>query len=433
MGGRILRLLAFVCGSLLVGALPAASAPPRLTIVSVGPDGFSAKGSSLNPSLSADGRFVAFASHAADLVRGDTNDVPDVFLRDMRTGRTTRISVGAGGRQDPDGSIGPSITADGRWISYCRGAAKTAARPGWLVYVYDRVTRSTTLASVDVQGRPAPSTMEFCGQAIAQGGRYVLIWSDAANLVRRDRNKVADVFVRDLRLHRTRLVATSPRGVQATYEVDPGGISADGRYVTFCTTSQNLLPHRGDLRSPQVYLKDLKTGKLRYASTTPGGSIVGRGACGWHALSADGRWVVFTGGMHELMPGVDNTWLQLWLKDLRTGRVQFVTPGTTGHGITWSLNLVRISANGRFVIFVTGASDVLPGLPSSNGSQVYRYDRVTRKTELLSVTLDGKPEGAFAVDDGISPDGKSVAFVSDDEYLAPHDGNGELDVFLARP
>src|SRR3954452_18422357 len=114
MGGRILRLLAFVCGSLLVGALPAASAPPRLTIVSVGPDGFSAKGSSLNPSLSADGRFVAFASHAADVGRGDTNDVPDAFLRDMRRGRTTRISVGAGGRHAPDGRIGPSITVGGR-------------------------------------------------------------------------------------------------------------------------------------------------------------------------------------------------------------------------------------------------------------------------------------------------------------------------------
>jgi Tol biopolymer transport system component len=413
----VLRLAGIACALLLVAALPAASATHALALVTRAADGSQANGTSVNPRLSGDGRFLAFDSDASNLVPDDTNQARDVFLRDLRTGRTTRIA---------ERSYAPSITADGRWTTYCRAAPAA----GWNVYVYDRVTRSRGLVDVDLHGRPAPATMETCGQSIAAGGRYVLLWSNASRLVRHDANEAADLFVRDLRLHRTRLVATNARGVHASYEVDPGGMTADGRYVAFCTTSQNLLPHQGDLRSPQDYLKDLQTGALRYASTTPAGKPVGRGSCAGQTLSADGRWLAFAAPVNDLMPGVQNTWNQLWLKDLRTGRVQLATPGTTGHGITWSVQLMSLSANGRVLVFISGAADVMAGVPGTTGSQVYRYDRVTRRTELLTARPDGTPQSSFAIDANVSADGKVVAFSSQDDRLVPNDTNDEDDIFL---
>jgi Tol biopolymer transport system component len=416
---RALRLLVLSCASLFVATLPAASATGTLTLASVAPSGAPGNGLSDWPALSADGRLLAFTSIASNLVPGDTNRQADAFLRDLRTGRTTRIGIRA---------WVPRISGDGRLISYCRGAPGAGQAN---LYVYDRVARSTVLVSADPRGRPAPTVKHCVTQVMAQGGRYILFWSDSSRLVRHDTNDAGDVFVRDLKLRKTRLVATNARGVHASDEVDMGGISADGRYVVFCTTSQNLLSPGSDPR-PEVYLKDLKTGALRYVSATPDGRPLSDASCVAETISPDGRWAAFSAGVHDFMPGVENVYRQLWLKDLRTGRVQLVTAGVTGQGIHGPEGYYDFfSGNGRYLVYISDADDIVHGVWSSY-SQVYLYDRVTRKTELVSARPDGTTSGSHAIADDISADGKVIAFASFDEHLVPNDGNDMLDVFVLR-
>ncbi|MBD0273531.1 MAG: PD40 domain-containing protein, partial [Acetobacteraceae bacterium] len=171
-----------------VGAAAAASAAwaqdttERVSVRSNGAQGNACSG---DPALSADGRFVAFASGASNLVAGDTNGVFDVFVRDRQAGTTRRVSVGRGGGQGNGASFEPALSADGRFVAF---------------------------------------------------------WSSAANLVPGDNNGVADPLVHDRRTARTERVSLGPRGAQAD-EVTLGvALSADRRFVAFASQATNLVP-----------------------------------------------------------------------------------------------------------------------------------------------------------------------------------------------
>jgi Tol biopolymer transport system component len=148
-------------------------------------------------SISADGRYVAFCSYASDLVAGDGNGTADVFVRDRRTKATTRLSVAADG--DPAGGSGtaPTISADGRYVAFFSGAADLVADDGngaSDVFVRDRLTGSTTRASVNAFGKEANGNSAV--GSISADGRYVAFHSAASNLVSGDGNDAFDIYVR---------------------------------------------------------------------------------------------------------------------------------------------------------------------------------------------------------------------------------------------
>ena len=169
------------------------------TCVSVDPSGIPANAGSRFPSLSADGRFIAFSSDATNLVSGDTNGVSDVFVRDMQTGLTTRISVDSSGVQGDNYSYGASISVDGHTIAFVSPATNLV--PGSTngveqIYVYDLQNKITTRASVNSSGLAANG--RSINASISGDGRYVVFHSSASNLLSGDTNGRNDVFVRDL-------------------------------------------------------------------------------------------------------------------------------------------------------------------------------------------------------------------------------------------
>ena len=159
------------------------------TLVSVAIDGSESSGHSEEVSISADGRYVAFRSWASNLVNGDTNNLPDIFVRDLQTNQTTRVSVASDGTQANNFSFNPSISADGRYVAFTSWANNLVSgdtNGGRDIFVHDRQTGATTRVSVATGGGQAAADSQR--PSISADGRYVAFESDASNLVSGDTN-----------------------------------------------------------------------------------------------------------------------------------------------------------------------------------------------------------------------------------------------------
>jgi Tol biopolymer transport system component len=203
--------------------------------------------------ISADGHVVTFTSDATNLVAGDANGMPDVFVRDRQAGTTERVSVGSGG--PGDWGYQSAISGDGRYIAFWTTApldpADTNGR--YDIYVRDRVTKVTEGVSVSSTGRQAKR--DSLNPSISADGRYVAFESDASNLVPGDTNSSRDVFVRDRWAGTTERVSVASSGAEGNaYSATPS-LSADGRLVAFISTSTNL--GAGELPAPALYLHEM--------------------------------------------------------------------------------------------------------------------------------------------------------------------------------
>jgi len=227
--------------------------------VSVGDDESESDGFSAYPAPSTSGQVVAFLSAATNLVPGDANGAPDVFVRDLRKGTTRRVSVGPGGVEADAASGGPAISGNGRMVAFF--SAATNLVPGDTngkvdVFVHDLKTGVTTRASVASDGSEGNGVS--AAVAISANGRAVIFTSDSDNLVPADTNGVDDVFVRDLKAGTTVRVNVDGAGVQSTGFVGFDlGLSKNGRLALFSSEASSLVI--GDTNGLQdVFLHDLK-------------------------------------------------------------------------------------------------------------------------------------------------------------------------------
>jgi Tol biopolymer transport system component len=234
----------------------------RLLRLTAGANGWSA-----SPSVSAHGRYVAFTSIASNLVHGDTNKLPDVFVRDVLTGKTTRVSVTSAGRQGTgkrysNGSNAPTISSDGRYVAFhsdMTNLVRGDTNRLFDIFVHDRVTGKTQRVSVSSTGRQA-NAESGGGESFSADGRYVAFSSLATNLVAHDRNGITDVFIRDLRKHRTQLVSLGlhGQGDDASWVGLGAAFTHDGRYILFASWAANLVP--GDTNGvADVFVRDLRS------------------------------------------------------------------------------------------------------------------------------------------------------------------------------
>jgi Tol biopolymer transport system component len=202
LDGRILAL-GF---SVAIGAGMPVWAHGSTERISLGLDGAQGNGPSFEPAISADGRFVAFQSEATNLVPGDSNSAPDVFVRDRRTGRTSRVSVRSDGAQANGPSAIPSISADGRFVTFYSDATNLVSgdtNDQGDVFVHDRQTGTTRRVSVGPNGTQGDVSSQT--SAISADGHFVAFWSLATNLVPGDTSDQGDVFLRDREKRTTRL------------------------------------------------------------------------------------------------------------------------------------------------------------------------------------------------------------------------------------
>jgi Tol biopolymer transport system component len=424
-------------------ALSAALSPALAGVterVSVSTGGEQGNGQSIHPAVSADGRYVAFGSYASNLVPGGTNGYADVFARDRLAGTTELVSVSSSGGQGDYGSGGmaPSISADGRYVAFVSEASNLV--PGDTnahqdIFVRDRLAGATMRVSVSSSGEQGDNDSRFA--SISGDGRYVAFHSYASNLVPGDTNGTWDVFVRDRVLGVTERVSVSTGGEQTNGQSYYPSISGDGRYVAFQSDASNLVP--GDTNGCfDVFVRDRLSGTTERVSVS---SAEEQG--NWHSqlpcISADGRYVAFHSSATNLVPGDTNVspygdpLPDVFVRDRAAGLTELVsvsTGGQQGNGGSGYPGL-SVSADGRYVAFDSEATNLVPG--DTNGTwDIFVRDRLLGTTERVSVSTGGEQgndySGGYAV--SISADGRYVAFASYASNLVPGDTNGTWDVFV---
>jgi Tol biopolymer transport system component len=456
-----------------------------------------ANGDSVVPWLSPDARFVLFSSGASDLVTNDNSWLSlDVFLRDRVSNTTTLISANRFQTGGGDGhSSGVCVSTNGRYVLFESVASDlVAGDTNELadVFVRDVQTETTTLVSVAAAGGVANNRSESA--AMTPDGRYVAFISYATNLVTGDTNNNPDVFVRDLQTQTTALVSVGASNTTAG--VGQPAISADGRWVAFLSSARNLVPGVSNISRGEIYLRDVTTGTTlwpsmhaialvrsnmqftsppvpmhpvlsadgRYvtfacgwtnnASAPPGGTTFGTVLMQFDATTLtttvidtngyppspfgdevygpeatpDGRFVAYAA---RVVNGLStNCTLRCW--DRQTGTSVGVSVDLVGGIMTNSASVAPVlSADGRYVTFVSDATNLVSN-SISNAPHLYRRDLVANTTELVDADLGGvgSTVNLNNLVPAMSVDGRFVAYSAPDGNLLGGDDNGWEDVFV---
>ncbi|RJQ46131.1 MAG: hypothetical protein C4534_03225 [Gaiellales bacterium] len=409
--------------------------------VIVGPPEEQGDANSSQPAISADGRFVAFTSESTNLGRSATLG-RNVFIKDVESGATTLVSASEAGTEGNGDSEQPAISADGRFVAFASDASDLVAADGndtclnavganincRDVFLKDTQTGGVKLVSADGAGNQAEGTSRQ--PAISADGRFIAFVSDAPNLAPGDGNGETDVFLKDMSSGALQQVSANPEGSAGNGRSALPAISADGRYVAFSSLAEDLVENDANGKT-DVFIRDTQTGALALVSTDAAGAQ-GNRASGFDALaiSADGRFVVFESEADNLVEGDANGKRDVFLKDTQTGAVTLVSTDAAGaQGEDDSFMSVAVSRDGRTVFFSSNANNLAPGDVASK-SDIFRKDVSAGTVDILST------DSAGAFGDGSSeclaatPDGALVAFSSSAANLAPGDANGKDDIFL---
>lgn len=419
------------CGGVLeCGGCPPASG---VELVSVDSAGVQAAGHSSAPDISADGRLVVFASLARNLVAGDTNGSGraydnDVFVHDRQTGATTRVNVSTSGAQDDAYALAvsmddaPVISADGRVVAFTSQGNTLAAclNDGATdVFVHDLQTGVTELVSIQPDGGEFSDSVMH--PSLSADGRFV-----AFSRSPRVNVHAGGAYVRDRLTGVTTVESVAPDGSVA------GGsfatISGDGSAVAFTSTSALDPDHPPLAASWHVYVRDRGAGRTTLVSRSTLGATADTGGSS-PALSTDGRFVAFVSGAANLVPGDTNRATDVFVHDRATGQTTRVSVASDGTQANAASARPRISGDGRFVVFQSAATNLVPG-DSNALSDVFIHDRLTAETRRVSVSDAGVEGNSLSSSGAISANGGFVVLVSEASNLVPIDTNACSDVFV---
>jgi Tol biopolymer transport system component len=379
----------------------------------------------------AEARYVVFASDADDLVANDLNGQRDVFLRDRLLGTTVRISVNKDDGGDANGeSDNPAISGNGRFISFASTADDLVEGDSnglYDVFLYDRFDDEMTRVSVASGGGDPNGTSNR--PSISYDGRYVTFSSQATNLVAAGANINVDIYLFDVFLGETTKVTVRPGGAWTELNSWQPVISADGRHVAFTSGDGGLVA--GDVNSPQdVFVCDLDTGTIeRVSVSTAGGEGTDRN--GVASISGNGSVVAWWSRATELVADDTNGQDDIFVRDRTAGTTTRVNVSSAGEqptgGGSWH---VSISDDGRFVAYTSSALNLVDD--DANGAgDIFSYDRSTGITRRHSVTMDGVEGLDYSNAASLSPDGAYVVFRSGASNLVDNDTNSAEDVFIA--
>jgi Tol biopolymer transport system component len=394
--------------------------------------------SSNNSSVSADGRYVAFQSNADDLDPDSNDSFSDIFVRDTVAGTTTLVSraTGAAGVAGDDDSVHPSISGDGRYVAFESDADNLDPDSNDSfsdTFVRDTLTNTTTLVSRATGAPGAVGNGGSTDPAISADGQHVSFQSFSTNFSPDDGDAINDIFVRDIQANTTTFVSRS------TGVAGPGGdnnsalssTSADGRYVAFDSFAFNLAASNNTVFD--VFVRDTvgNTTKLMSRATGPGG-VPGDGQSVRPSISVDGRYVAYESDADDLDADSNDAVTDVFVRDTVLNITSLVSrasgaAGAVGDGAS---AFASISGDGSQVAFHSDADNLDP---DSNDSFT---DVFVRDTAAGVTTLASRATGAAAaVGDAdslfpaISADAESVAFASDAGNLDPDSNDAVLDVF----
>lgn len=454
-----------------------------LSVASISYAGFYGSNSN-SPSISADGRYVAFESSADYLVPNDTNSASDIFIRDMVAGSTVRASVSSAGAQANSRSFDASISGDGHSVAFSSYATNLVSGTGngfQQGYVRNLVSSTTKRVSVSPTGALGNGDTYITG--MSGDGRYVAFWSYASNLVLSDHDTFTDVFVRDLVSNSTSVESLSTAGIQgnstsyapfissdgqfvvfesqatnftvgdmhhwsdvflrdrttgqtsiisvATDVVqgsspsEVSGISEDGRFVVFSTYARNLV--EGEVEGRQIYLRDLLLGTTKRLNVNAAGQP-GNGSSAGATFSKDGRFVAFSSSADNLVAEDTNGQWDVFVRDLTSGKTTLASVDSNGVQGNGPSDAGQFSADGRYLVMQSYASNLVPG-DTNNKSDVFFRDLVSGTVNRVSVDSLGGEANGYSFGGSLSDDGALVVFSSDASNLVEGDTNGAPDVF----
>ncbi|MCS7470454.1 S8 family serine peptidase [Stieleria sp. ICT_E10.1] len=358
-------------------------------------------GNSFSPSISGDGRYVAFASFASNLLPGDSNDESDVYLRDRVDGTLRRISVSDDGLAS--GGWDPRVSADGRFVVFSSDQPLMAGNALTSLYVYDIENRQ--LARI----RPAIGGTDGNGDtlngSLSADGRFVVFQSGATDLVFNDTNGKDDIFVYDRVNQTTERISVSDSGGQTNDDSSEPTISNDGRYVAFESDADNLVASDTNGNSTDVFVRDRIAGTTELVSLHFNGSQL-RYSVGDPEISGDGKFITFTG---RLLSGLPNS---IFLYDREAGTSELISANQNPDAD--DAYQPTISDDGRYVAFLN--------FRVSSGyiyEDIYLYDSETESLEQVNGSDDGLPPGTDIFRPALSADGGSVAVVTEGVFEPP--------------
>jgi Tol biopolymer transport system component len=415
-----------------------------------------AAGGSSQSVVSADGRFVAFISAAADIVPGqtDTNAATDVFLYERSTGAVTLVShiPGSPTTASDHDSAAPVISADGDYVAFeSRGqnlvVGQTEFNNNVDIFLYRRTTGAVTLVS-HVAGSPVTTASNYSIRPAMSGDGGIVAFESGAPEFVGPGDFTSQVFVYERSTGMVRMAshaATGPTSRPSYYSYFPQ-VSRDGAFVGFNSQGNNLVAGQVDTgQAESIYLFEVATGTVTLASHVFGEPLRAANASAGMSMNADASYVSFHSNAPNLVanqvsaksaPGDQD----VYVYERATGLVTLVShapgaPSTTANGGSF---LGSISADGSYIAFESYSTNLVTGGTDLNGqTDVFLFRRSTGDVTLVSHvpssrTATGNATNSFG-GTSISADGSHVAFGSSAANLVPRqtDSNGAEDVFIA--
>jgi Tol biopolymer transport system component len=403
-------------------------------LVSVSTNGQAGNGASRTPAMTPDGRYVAFVSAANNLMTGDTNGIPDVFVRDLQQQVTALVSVGAvstNAARTAGSSEGPQISADGRYVAFFSTATNLVrgVPAGGDVYVRDLLTSSTIWASTGaravVQTVTGKQNASSFNQVLSEDGSFVAYEACAPS------GTVGAILRYNLSSGVTDLVYTNAAVPWGLYEtIHDLDMTPDGRFIAFVANVGSTFSAYTCIRlwDAMSGLSTLISGDLSNQTST-------NSVCAWPVVDDSGRFVAFNSNAGNLVSNSLTGEYHVYLRDTQTGQTRLLDADTNGVGALVSPGTVPcLSAQGDLVVFECGDGNLVPD-DSNRDTDVLLRDLVADRVEFISVRLPASPSltangpstpGAMPVSD----DGRFTAFASDATNLVPNDTNACPDIFV---
>jgi Tol biopolymer transport system component len=406
--------------------------PHRTIRASIGDKGLQSNGQSRDPVMSGIGAFVAFESVATNFVTPDANGTNwDVFVHNRYTGVTTLESLSSTGAQANNDARDPDISGDGRYLVFKSNATNLVPGvTGQQIYLRDRQTSVTTVLSLASDNTtPANATCESA--VISADGRFVAFTTTASNLLPGVTPTAAQVFLRDRVANTLTLCSVGPGDVLANQACASAAIGVTGAqaFVTFRTNATNLVAPATTASRQHVYLRDVTAGRTELISQSAGG-VEGNGnssAITRAPVSDNGRYVAFVSQASNLVADDTNNHQDVFVRDRTQGITRCVSRPPTNEQSSFDSDNPAITSNGRFVAFDT-AGNLLT--TDTNGKKdVYVFDLVTNSLERVSLSYQDAQSAGDCFDPMMSADGRYVAFQSTSSDLVQGD-SGQEDIFV---
>jgi Tol biopolymer transport system component len=414
------------------------SAADHTEYVSISSNGTLSNSYSGEPSVSADGRYVVFSSAANNLVTNDTNYHSDIFVRDLVSNITERVSISNNGEEANDDCYNPSISGNGRYVTFNSYANNLVLNDNNFysdVFLHDRFLHTTIRISnsnteEEVNG-------DSLAASISSDGRYVVFMSYATNLVLNDTNNFNDIFIYNISSGTTKRVSVTSTGGETNSNSFNPGISSDGRFVVFTSDANNLVANdtNGWL---DIFVKDLKLNLITRISVSNSGEE-GNGDSIQPSISGDGTCIAFTSYADNLSPNDGNYKSDIFVYNQLTKKIDRIS--INGEEINKDSHDPAISENGRYIVFIIGKSQPIVAKISNELNNVsftddkyvnglFCYDTLFGTTKLISISDEGEIANDYCDEPAINSDGSYVVYSSGADNLVGNDDNLSTDIFV---